>query len=220
MKHLTHTSLDSYLGRICIDLDDFDWIVKLLRGHCRSVQIVAHDAMIDDSSQLEGLLKHGERVVKYLEIEAHNPFLRVEFYQGRRPERKGATGSEVVSDPDDALGQSLRLKIEVILEGTRRRGPRAIFAGFTDKEKRACRIAVLIVGLISALMLALIMFGPLVFPAARFQVTDAGVVTLSFTTLVAIMMMGIPCAPVLLLKRGRRTIRTQLEPKPEAITEL
>ena len=73
MKPLTHTSLDTVLGRICIDLDDFDRIVDLLRRHCRSVQIIAHNVVIKDSSQFQGLLKDGDRPVQDLEIERTTP---------------------------------------------------------------------------------------------------------------------------------------------------
>jgi len=215
MKPLIHSSMDSFLGRICIDLDDFDRIINLLRRHCRSVQIVAHDVLIEDSSQLGRLLKNGERAVRYLEIEAHDPFLRIEFYPMNRGKRKWGTGSEVVSDPDDALGQSLRLRIEVILEGARRRGPSSMLAGLTNERRRDCLIAGLIVGLIVGLIIVV----DLLFPDRHSLVIDVAV-TLLVAAPGAIMMILWPCAPVLLLERGRVTGRTKLEPKPDPIAEL
>jgi hypothetical protein len=211
MKPLIHNSLDSRLGRICIDLDDFDRIVELLRRHCRSVQIVAQDVMISDSSQFQGLLKNGERAVRHLEIEAHDPFLRIKFSPVGSGDRKWATGSEVVSDPEDALGQSLRLRIEVILDGARRRGPSSMLAGLTNKERTACLIAGLIAGLIIVV--------PLLLPAARSLVIDLETVTILMSVPLAIMMILWPCAPVLLVQRGRVTGRTKLAPKPDPVAE-
>jgi hypothetical protein len=215
MKPLIRSSLDSFLGRICIDLDDFDRIVDLLRRHCRSVQIVAHDVLIEDSSQLQGLR---DSPVRDLEIEAHDPFLRIRFGPIIRNRKgwTGWTGGEVVSDPNDSVAASLLAQIEVILEGARRQGPISILAGFTGNERRS----ILIVGLIPTLFMVV----PLLFPGAGSLVNDFAVSMLLITLGLAVMMIFMtilmPCAPVLLLQRGRVTGRTKLEPKPDPIADL
>jgi hypothetical protein len=216
MKPLIRSSLDSFLGRICIDLDDFDRIVDLLRRHCRSVQIVAHDVLIEDSSQLQGLR---DSPVRDLEIEAHDPFLRIRFGPIIR-NRKRCTAGEVVSDPNDSVAASLLAQIEVILEGARRQGPISILAGFTGNERRS----ILIVGLIVGLIPILFMVVPLLFPDARSLVIDVAVsillITLPLVVIMIFMCKKMPCAPVLLLQRGRVTGRTELEPKPDPIADL
>jgi hypothetical protein len=214
MKLLIHSSLDSFLGRICIDLDDFDSIVGLLRRNCRSVQIVAHDVLIEDSSQFQEL---GDRPVRDLEIEAYDPFLRIRFQgTGHRYKPKWRTGSDVASDPDDSVVSALRAQIEAILKGARRQGSISILAGFTGNERRSTRIVGLIVGLI----LTLFMVVPLLFPDARPLAIALGACTLSMTLPVAVMTILLPWAPVLLLQRGRVRDRTKLEPKPDLISEL
>jgi hypothetical protein len=223
MKPLIRSSLDSRLGRICIDLDDFDRIVDLLRRHCRSVQIVAHDVLIKDSSQFQGLLEDGDGPVQDLEIEAHDPFFRIRFGRfgpGVGKSQGWRTGSEVVSDPDDSVVAPLRAQIEVILKGARRQGLISMLAGFTGNERRNCLIAGLVVGLI----LTLFMVVPLLFPVARSLVDLVILTTLvfmvPFSIIFTTMMTVLPWAPVLLLQRGRVTGRTKLQPKPGPIAEL
>ena len=216
MNPLIRSSLDCVLGRICIDLDDFDRIVDLLRRHCRSVQIVAHDVLIKDSSQFQGLLEDGDRPVRDLEIEAHDPYLRIRFGPRGKERKRMGSESEIVSDPNDSVAASLRAQIEVILEGARRRGPVSILAGFTGHERRSMQIVGPIVGLI----LTLSMVVPLFFPGTRSLAIDVGAVTLLITAPLSLLMLFWPCAPVLLLQRGRVTGRTKLEPKPDPIAEL
>ncbi|HKI17693.1 MAG TPA: hypothetical protein VKA15_07420, partial [Isosphaeraceae bacterium] len=209
MKPLMRSSLDCFLGRICINLDDFDGIVDLLRQHCRSVQIVAHDMLIKESSQFQGLLAEADRPVRDLEIEAHDPFLRIRFGGLIRGsgDRRWRTKSEIVSDADDSVAASLRAKIEVILKEACGRGPIPMLAGFTGNEKRSGLISGLIVGSI----FALVMFGPLLIPAARSLLIDLETATLlmaaPLAVILAVMLPFCPCQPVLLLERGRVTGR-------------
>jgi hypothetical protein len=207
MRPLTRSSLYSFLGRICIDLDDFDRIVDLLRRHCRSVQIVAHDVLIKDVLQLQRLR---DSLVRDLEIEAHEPLLRIRFGT------KEGTGSDVVSDPNDSVVASLRAQIEAILMGARRRGLISILAGFTGNERKYL-IPGLIVGLITTLLMVVLL---LFLPNAPSQVIHVGAVTLVIIAPIILVPLLMPCAPVLLLQRGRVTGRTKLEPKPVPIAEL
>ena len=217
MKPLIHSSLGCFVGRICIDLDDFDRIVDLLRQHCRSVQIVAADVLIEDSSQFQGLR---DRLVQDLEIQAHDPFVRIRFggadlRPGRIPPKRAL--SEVVSDPDNSVAASLHAQIKTILNGARRRGPISILGGMTGEEKRSFLIAGLMVGLSLTLYVG---FSFLFVANVRDRLIDVEFLAFFFTLMAAMVIILLPHAPVLLLRRGRATGRPKLEPKPDPIADL
>jgi hypothetical protein len=216
-KPLIRSSLDSCLGRICVDLDDIDGIVMLLRRECRSVQIVAEDVLIDDSSQFERLVTDDDRIVKDLEIEAHDPFLRIRFDPRRSFGSPIWTQSEVIGDPNDTVAAGLRAQIEGILRACRRRGPKAIWAGLTRKRRWACQFAGLIAGVIITMLM--VIHVSLAQNVLR-GVTDILAPTFSMFAIVAVLLTALPCAPVLLLERSRSAGRSPRAPKPGPVAEL
>jgi hypothetical protein len=101
-----------------LDLDDFDALIAALRSGARTFRVMANEILISEPYDLAAL---GQPIVHTLDIEAHEPYVRLRFGAQAVPEGRSRKYLELATIPGE--GDALFERIERIVVSTRRAQP-------------------------------------------------------------------------------------------------